>query len=343
MIFLPMIASTLLGLHAPAPGLSQMPSHMVLAAPYTPFTASGVLNASSANVEALAAQAAAFGVTTVWVPGSMGQFDAMSMSERKALLEAWVPAAKKHNLYLIAHVGSGVLEEATELARHAVSLGAPAIASVPPYYEKTTNVAAIADFFAAIGAAAPQTPLFYYHIPSHTGATIKVAELFAAAAKPANESTSSLLVPTLAGVKFVDSDFADWFDLVQNWNTTRALLFAPEPKLASFGLGLGRGTVLAEDFFAPTYLRMRLAHLRVDQTAAASEQQFKLSAMAIISKYGGAAAERALYRSFALTTGFDFGPPRLPKLPFDSSKYSALVAELANIGFWKQLTPPPVG
>ena len=77
---------------------------MVLAAPYTPFTASGALNASAAAVDALAAQAASFGVTTVFVPGSMGQFDTLTVDERKALVAAWAPAAKRHGLFLIAHV-----------------------------------------------------------------------------------------------------------------------------------------------------------------------------------------------------------------------------------------------
>ena len=66
---------------------------------------------SMATIDMLAAQAASFGVTTVWVPGSMGQFDELTVPERKQLLEAWVPAAKKHGLYLIAHVGSSVAQE----------------------------------------------------------------------------------------------------------------------------------------------------------------------------------------------------------------------------------------
>jgi len=339
---LPLLVVTALGAAVLPPGLSQMPDHMVLSAPYTPTNSTGEgLNASAANIDRLAAQAAAFGVTTVWVPGSMGQFDALTIDERKALVEAWAPAAKKHGLYLIAHVGTGSIGEAQELAKHAQRCGAPAIATVPPYYEYTTDVATIARFLALVGAAAPSLPLFYYHIPSYTRASIKVAELFEVAAAPANGTAgTAALVPTLAGVKFVSSDQSDWFELVQHWNSSRALLYAPEPKLASFSLGTGRGTVLAEDFFAPTYLRM-LAHYRQgNAVGAAREQSFKLAAMGIIGAFGGAAAERALYRDFPLTRGFDFGPPRLPKAPFDESRYATLHARLEEIGFWEQLVPP---
>jgi N-acetylneuraminate lyase len=60
------------------------------------------------------------------------------------------------------------------------------------------------------------------------------------------------------GVKYVSSDTNDWFLSVNAFNDTYALLLAPEPKLQWFGLGLGRGVVLAEDFYAPTYLRFVL-------------------------------------------------------------------------------------
>ena len=100
---LPLLLVTALGAAVLPPGLSQMPDHMVLSAPYTPTNSTGEgLNASAANIDRLAAQAAAFGVTTVWVPGSMGQFDALTIDERKALVEAWAPAAKKHGLYLVS-------------------------------------------------------------------------------------------------------------------------------------------------------------------------------------------------------------------------------------------------
>lgn len=313
-----------------------MPDQMVLAAPFTPFKADGSLNATADGVDALAAQAASFGVTTVWVPGSMGQFDALTVVERKALLEAWAPAAKKHGLYLIAHVGSTSIGDATELARHAHQIGAPAIATVPPYYERTSDVPTICKFLAAIGAAAPTLPLFYYHIPGMTGADIKVGELLRLAASNATDTA----VPTLAGVKYVSDDLADWFDLVQTFNTTRALMFAPEPKLAHFGLGSGRGVILAEDFFAPTYLRMRAAYLARDHDHAAREQAFKFAASAVIHKYGGTEAERALYRAFPLTPDFQYGPPRLPKLPFQETNWAALHKELAALGFWDSLAPP---
>ena len=60
----------------------------------------------------------------------MGEFDALTIEERKALAAAWTAAARPHGLYVIVNVGTTVLAEAVELAQHAVSVGADAIAAV---------------------------------------------------------------------------------------------------------------------------------------------------------------------------------------------------------------------
>lgn len=322
--------------------LSKMPAHMTLHAPFTPFKfdAQRSLNATTAGIEALAKQAASFGVNTVWVPGGMGQFETLSVSERKQLLELWAPAAKKHNIYLIAHVGTNSIGEAKDLATHAAGLdGVDAIASVPPFYEHTTDVDAIVDFLAAISAAAPALPMFYYHIPAMTLATIKVAQLFAAA-NATDAATGATRLPALAGVKYVSPDLHDWFELVTTWNATKALLFAPEPKLASFSLGTGKGCVLAEDFYAPTYLRMRLKYYTEGQSSASAEQAWKYSASAVVSSHGGS-AERVLYRTFPYTKDvIDLGPPRLPATPFDEAQYDSLIKGLQAVGFYNQMKPP---
>ena len=98
-----LVAATLMATATPTahPWLSRMPAHMVLQAPFTPFKTdlSRSLNATDAMVGALAQQAAAFGVNTVWVPGGMGQFDTLTLAERMQLLEAWIRVGKPLGLY----------------------------------------------------------------------------------------------------------------------------------------------------------------------------------------------------------------------------------------------------
>lgn len=311
--------------------LEAMPEEMVLHAPYTPFRADYSLNATKTMVDGLAAQAAAFGVTTVWVPGTMGQFETLTIAERKELVARWVEAGHRHGLYIIAHVGTNSIEEARDLAAHAQKVGADAIASVPPFYGSVTDVDAIVAFLGEIAKGAAELPLFYYHIPGTTHATIKAMDLFASAQ---NNGLHSLM-----GVKYVSTDMGDWFNLVATYNTTKALLFAPEPKLASFGLGIGRGTVLAEDFFAGTYRRMKQSFFSSSSasTNATLEQAWKLAAGAVFGQYGGGSAERTVYGRFPHTCELDLGPPRLPSKPITQEQKKELFKALDSIDFWNRL------
>ena len=74
-----------------------------------------------------------------------------------------------------------------------------------------------------------------------------------------------------------------------------------------------------------------------------AEKLVVVAAGAVVGKYGGTSAERALYRAFNLTKGFDFGPPRLPKAPFDEKGWEGLQGDLAALGFWDGLRPPASG
>lgn len=138
----------------------KIPANVVLNAPFTPFNKEGALNLSV--IPALAADAAASGVNVVWAAGGMGQFDTLSVAERKALAAAWVTATRALDIFVIVHVGTTVQAEAIELAAHAQSIGADGIAAVPPYYERSSSPAAVASWLAPVAAAAPALPFFYY-------------------------------------------------------------------------------------------------------------------------------------------------------------------------------------
>jgi N-acetylneuraminate lyase len=98
-----------------------------------------------------------------------------------------------------------------------------------------------------------------------------------------------------------------------------------------FGLGLGRGVVLAEDFFAPTYIRMHREFLRGDWNAAHKEQNWKLECLSVFGKNGGQGAEREVYQRLA---GVDLGPPRLPATPFVTKNKRVLEDQLEKLDFY---------
>eukprot|EP00049_Salpingoeca_infusionum_P016495 m.338344 g.338344 ORF g.338344 m.338344 type:complete len:348 (-) comp16084_c0_seq10:328-1371(-) len=309
--------------------LAKVPSPALLYAPLTPFYSNLSLNVEP--IPDLAKTAAGYGVNLVWTCGGMGQFYALTVTEREAINAAWASAGHANGQYVVCHVGTTVLEDAITLTK-AASQYCDAIATVPPYYEQPSSIEQLIVFLKAIAEVSidpngNQLPLFYYHIPGSTHVNIQVADLLTAAATE---------LPALLGIKYVSGDTLDWFNSVQAFNSSHVLMFAPEPKIQSFSLGVGRGTVLAEDFYAPTYSRMLLNYLRNDHQAAQLEQQWKYKVMAIFGKYGGGVAERALYRKIA---GVDLGPRRLPTSAFNESFYMPMLDDLAAVGFFNQSIP----
>ena len=73
---------------------------------------------------------------------------------------------------VIAGAGSNDTAHAVHLAKLAASLGADAILSVTPYYNKTTQEGLIKHFEAVCDSA--KLPVIVYNVPSRTGMTISV-------------------------------------------------------------------------------------------------------------------------------------------------------------------------
>lgn len=108
------------------------------------------------------------GCSGAWVIGTTGEFSTLTVDERKKLAEAWVNAIKEiaPNFGLIVHIGAASIEDSKELARHAESIGAPAIAAIPPVFFKPENIPDLVSTMQQIAGAAPKTPFYYYRIPA---------------------------------------------------------------------------------------------------------------------------------------------------------------------------------
>ena len=275
----------------------------------------------------------------------MGQFDTMTVSERNSLAKAWVDARKEYNLnfYIIFNVGTTVQSEAIAMAKYANSIGVDAIAAVPPYYEQasTSDLTALFNFFNPIITASNNLPFFYYHIPGTTHYNPNIYQFI-------TEAIIDGKMPQFRGIKYVDSsDAMDWFESCTTYSLTEsdnntdsvtnklALLYAPEPKLQCFANCMGKGTVLAEDFFAPTFLCMKKAYQDDDAKGAFYQEQWKYNISKIFGKYGGQVAEKCVYSKF--TYPVTFGPPRPPQLPisyYTSGGCDDVNKELESVGFF---------
>ena len=125
---------------------------------------------STERVKALTRHLIAKGVKGVYVGGSSGECIYQHPDERKAVLEA-VMSEAKGKITVIAHVACNNTADSVELAAHAEKCGVDSIASIPPIYFHLPNDA-IAAYWNAMSAAAPNTEFVIYNIPQLAGTAL---------------------------------------------------------------------------------------------------------------------------------------------------------------------------
>lgn len=170
----------------------------IWAATPTPFDEGGRLESSV--IADQATHLKSVGVYGAFVNGTTGEFPALSIDERLEAAEAWAKA-RPDDFGFAVQVGGTDPAEVQELATHAQSIGVDFIAAVAPYYGQAPTVELVVKYLETVAAAAPDTPLCYYHIPSMTGSTHVPSEVVAAARGR---------VPTLTSVKFTDDDLLEF-------------------------------------------------------------------------------------------------------------------------------------
>ena len=126
--------------------------------------------------------------------GTTGESATLSHEEHARVIKIVVRAAKKR-VPVIAGAGSNSTAEAISLSREARQLGADAVLSVNPYYNRPTQEGLRAHFSAVAKAAG--LPVVLYNIPSRTGVSLSVDTIVHLSEKNKNivgvkESTGSL-------------------------------------------------------------------------------------------------------------------------------------------------------
>ena len=266
----------------------------LVAAPHTPMKPDGSLN--PALISAQCRLLLESGVRGAFICGTTGESLSLTVAERLALTEAWREAAGG-KMPIVVHVGSNSLLDARSLAAHAAKCKVDAIAVMAPNFFKPSLDDLIA-FCAAIAESAPQTPLYYYDIPTMTNVPIATARFLEQGAKS---------IPTLHGIKFTNNDLMTLqeclalqeFDIVFGYD---------ELLLAGLTLGVKGAVGSTYNFAAPLYLRLMEAFERGDLPAARKAQLQSVRMIRILQEFGFSRASKAM---MALI-GVDCGPVRLP-------------------------------
>ena len=298
----------------------------LVAAPHTPFTAEGELKLST--VERQAAQLLANGVNTAFIGGSTGESQSLTLQERLELARCWFEVVKGTRLKLVVHVGSNCLSDARRLAAQAQGLGATAIAAFAPSYFKPRTVSLLVDCCADIAAAAPETPFYYYDIPSLTGVVLPMAEFAAAAsAKMANFN----------GIKYTSADLVSFQLCLQAENGSLDILWGTdECLLAGLALGASGAVGSTYNFAAPLYHRLWAAFAAGDLAAARQEQWRSVRLVQLLAEGGYFGSAKAVMRML----GIDVGPARKPHPNPTAAQAEALRRALEHMGYFDWIRGP---
>jgi N-acetylneuraminate lyase len=284
----------------------------------TPFDASGQLNLAA--VEPHAELLARDGVAGVFVGGTTGEFSSLTFEERLALAARWAAVLKGTRVRLVVHVGANCLADAKQLAAHAQTLGADAIAAVAPSYVKPKSLDVLVAWCAELAAAASETPFYFYDIPHLTGVSFPMADFLEQA--PAR-------IRTLAGLKFTNLDLMMFQRLLRAGSGRFDVLYGFDEQLLAAAVLGARGAVgTSYNFAAPLYNRLLAAAASNDLAVARTEQYRGVEFISLLIRHGFLAGAKEIMR----LRGVELGSVRLPNVAFTAEQAAAFRRELAATG-----------
>lgn len=294
--------------------------HGLVTATHTPFHEDGSLNLDV--VEKQAAFLLSKGVKQVFIGGSTGESHSLTFEERHLLAKCWMAVVKGTPMRVIVHVGANCVDDAKDLAEQAEDLGATAIAAIAPMYFKPKNVEVLVATMAQIAAAAPDTPFYYYDIPVLTGMSHSMPEFL-------NQAKDR--IPTLAGLKFTNSDLMSYQYCLRADDGAWDVPFGfDEHMLGALAMGARGAVGSGFNFAAPVYTRLLAAFARNDFGAAREEQFRGVRIISTLVGYGYKGAAKAVMQML----GVDVGPARLPNTSLTAEQKLRLRVELEAMGFF---------
>jgi N-acetylneuraminate lyase len=299
----------------------------LIAAPFTPFQSNGSLHLGL--VPDQAQYLIDSGVRGVFVGGTSGEGQSLTIKERIALVDKWAADDARSKLELFIHVGHNCQDDAVRLSGHALSVEADAIAMHAPTSHKQLTVDELVDFCAPIAAAASALPFYLYDMPRVTGVNISSARFLAAAKKT---------IPNLAGIKYTNTDVVTLQECIQLDNGGYDILWGcDEALLVGVALGASGAVGSTYNFAAPLYQRILAAVEAGNWQVARSEQALALAMIRIFEKFSTLAAIKYGMKLI----GVDCGPVRPPLGNLSAADERRLRAELEHIGFAEKITAIP--
>jgi 4-hydroxy-tetrahydrodipicolinate synthase len=281
----------------------------------TPFTADGKVDYTA--FEALLEFLIDKGVHGLFPLGTTGEGILMSVEERKQVAQFVVRAAN-NRVPVIVHVGHVRTEETIELARHAASVGASAVAAVTPYYFHL-GPSELFQHYVALSQAVPEDfPIFTYHIPSNARNAV-TPELI----KRLLDET-----PNIRGLKYSSDQLTELQDILLAAGDDLTVMLGPD-HLVLPGLTLGiQGSVSGcSNVFPEPYVRLFHAYW-AGQLQEAQRQQKIIAELVRIFRAG---ARLSLFKEALAFRGLTGGHVRAPLGPLSADEQRVLFEQLESL------------
>jgi len=282
----------------------------VLPALITPLHADGSLN--EAALEALLANLFSAGCHGVYVAGNTGEGLLLSLELREQLAAA-VRRLTPPDRGVIVHIGTLDTATSVRLAKHAASIGAMAISSLPP--AGPYSFADLKTFYATL-ASACDIPLLVYFFPEAAPAIRTYPQL-----------ADLCAIPNVAGLKFTDFDFYTLARIKALGKTVfngRDEAFACGMLMGADG-GIGSFYNIAPTLFVDLYNAARAG----DWTLARQTQDRINLLISIVLGYPLFPALKLILK----WQGIDCGECVAPRQPLTADQQSSLRRELTEAGF----------
>ncbi|MGD8457630.1 MAG: dihydrodipicolinate synthase family protein [Anaerolineales bacterium] len=258
------------------------------------------------------------GVSGFYLCGSTGEGLLMTEEERKIVTET-VVAEVNSRIPVIVHVGAPATIMAERLARHAVEVGADAIASIPPMYYLFSRLE-VAAYYRRLKRAA-ELPLYFYNIPGLLNISLDT------------ELAHNLYSEgVIQGMKYTHHDVLTFRGIIEACGNGLNVLSGPDEKLLNFlVMGAHGGIGTTYNCMVKVYVDIYNAWQNGDVALAQELQYLANRAISIMAQFNMIPAVKAVMQM----KGLDCGDPRGPFLPLSKKEKNKLRKELDAIGFFE--------
>ena len=251
-------------------------------------------------------------VDGLYITGSTGVFYTMTIEERKRSTEIVINQVAGR-VPVIVHIGDIGTAKTIELARHAESVGADAISSVPPFYG-SNSPDAIYSYYKDI-AESVNIPMIAYNVAA---AGLMNADLIMRLAT----------IPNVKGLKFTDATH-DILGLIKRAVGEDFMVYSGRDQMAFSGLSFGADGIIGSFYncIPELYIKIYDAVKQNDINTAMEYQAIADEFINTALKYNGLAGIYDLMRM----RGVDAGDVIRPLIKNTPDKVERLKADLRKL------------